>query len=87
MIREVSATPGFAKLLKRLPATVRQLVREKLNLYVQDPSHPSLRVKRLKGTRDVWEMSITMNYRLTFEIQGERMILRRIGTHDVLRSP
>jgi hypothetical protein len=32
-------------------------------------------------------MSITMNYRVTFEVDEERVILRAIGTHDVLRRP
>lgn len=32
-------------------------------------------------------MSVTMNYRLTFQIDQERITLRRIGTHDILRDP
>lgn len=44
-------------------------------------------MKRVKGTDRIWEMSVTMNYRLTFEVEGERVVLRRIGTHDILRQP
>jgi mRNA-degrading endonuclease RelE of RelBE toxin-antitoxin system len=86
-MREVVFTPRFDRLFRRLPERIRRATYDKLALYSQDPDHPSLRVKRLKGTEAVWEMSITMNYRLTFEVQGERVILRRIGTHDILRSP
>ena len=66
---------------------MREATYEKLAAYLENPAHPSLRVKRIKGTSRVWEMSITMNYRLTFEMEGEKVVLRRIGTHDVLRRP
>ena len=32
-------------------------------------------------------MSITMNYRVTFRLEESRVVLRAIGTHDVLRRP
>ena len=87
MTREVLFTPRFDRLFRRLPRTIRDATYEKLSLLIVNPAHPSLRVKRIKGTSRIWEMSITMNYRLTFEMDGERIILRRIGTHDVLRQP
>jgi mRNA-degrading endonuclease RelE of RelBE toxin-antitoxin system len=77
----------FDRSFKRLPEHIRDETLEKLARFLDDPSHPSLRVKRMKGTEGIWEMSITMNYRLTFEVDEERVLLRRIGTHDVLRRP
>ncbi|HEV8573454.1 MAG TPA: type II toxin-antitoxin system RelE/ParE family toxin [Dehalococcoidia bacterium] len=85
--REVEFTRGFTRLFRRLPDEVRQATYQKLALFAENPAHPSLRVKRVKGTPGVWEMSITMNYRVTFEVDEERVILRAIGTHDVLRRP
>ena len=86
-MRELVFTPRFDRLFRRLPERIRATTYEKLALYRQDPAHPSLRVKRIKGNDVLWELSITMNYRLTFEVQGEWVILRRIGTHDILRTP
>lgn len=86
-MREVVFTPRFDRLFRRLPDDIRDATYEKLAAYIENPAHPSLRVKRIRGTGRIWEMSITMNYRLTFEVEGERVILRRIGTHDVLRRP
>ena len=86
-MREVVFTPRFDRLFRRLPKAMREATYEKLAAYLENPAHPSLRVKRIKGTSRVWEMSITMNYRLTFEMEGEKVVLRRIGTHDVLRRP
>ncbi len=86
-MRELVFTRAFERLFRRLPAQVREQTYEKLALFQQDPAHPSLRVKRIKGTDRIWEMSVTMNYRITFEVEGERVTLRRIGTHDILRNP
>ena len=87
MARELYTTRTFDRLFKRLPKAIQGAAYEKLDLFLSDLGHPSLRVKRIRGTERIWELSVTMNYRLTFEIDGERIILRRIGTHDILRSP
>jgi mRNA-degrading endonuclease YafQ of YafQ-DinJ toxin-antitoxin module len=70
-----------------LPAEVSELTLDKLALFQANENHPSLRIKKIKGTRDIWEMSVSMNYCLTFQIDQERITLRRIGTHDILRDP
>jgi mRNA interferase RelE/StbE len=85
--REIVFTRSFERLFKRLTKRIRNETYEKLALFLRDPAHPSLRVKRIRGTDRIWEMSITMNYRLTFEVDEQRVLLRRIGTHDVLRRP
>jgi len=37
---------------------------EKLALYENNPRHPSLRVKKIQSTGDIWEMSVTKSYYL-----------------------
>jgi mRNA interferase RelE/StbE len=86
-MREFVFTARFERLFRRLPKAIRKETYEKLGMLLSDPSHPSLRVKRIKGTDGIWEFSVTMNYRVTFEIDDDRLILRRIGTHDILRHP
>ena len=86
-MRELVFTRQFDRLFRRLPKRIRLETYQKLTLFQNDPAHPSLRVKRIKGSDRIWEMSVTMSYRITFEIVGERVMLRRIGTHDILRSP
>ena len=49
--------------------------------------HPSLRLKKIKGHPTIWEGRITESYRFTFQIAGEIYLLRRIGTHDILKTP
>ena len=87
MTRELVFTRSFERLFKRLPQPIRNAAYAKLALYLADAAHPSLGVKRIQGTERIWEMSITMNCRLTFKIDGGTVVLRRIGTHDLLRKP
>ncbi len=52
------------------------------------PFHPSLRAKRIQGTLDIWEATVTMKYRLTFQIHEDTLYLRVIGDHDAtLKRP
>ncbi len=77
----------FEKLFARLPKEIRDTAYDKWELFLKDPSHPSLRVKKIKGSDYIWEMSVTMNYRITFQISETEIVLRKIGTHDILRTP
>jgi len=56
-----------------------------LRLLLEDFRHPSLRLKKLKGT-DKFEIRISKGYRLTLRFEKEHMELRRVGTHDILRD-
>jgi len=53
---------------------------------------PGLRVKRVQGRQDVWEITFAPDGRATFEYGDEvlpgtpHVIWRRVGTHDVLRD-
>ena len=85
--RKVILTSPFEKTFVRLPKEIREATYQKIELLLENSSHPSLRVKKIKGTHSIWEMSITMNYRITFEVGKKEILLRKIGTHDVLRNP
>ena len=41
----------------------------------------------MRGREDIWEMSVTMSFRITFQVDESAVVLRRIGTHDTLRQP
>jgi hypothetical protein len=54
---------------------------------------PQLRIKRVQGEPDIWEMTWAPDGRATFAYGPEKVpghphvIWRRIGTHDILRRP
>jgi mRNA-degrading endonuclease RelE of RelBE toxin-antitoxin system len=85
--KKLTLSSTFEKQFSRLPKDIRETTYGKLSFFLKDPSHPFLRVKKVKGTRAIWEMSITMNYRVTFQVEEDAVILRNIGTHDLLRNP
>ena len=87
MVKRVTAyrfSKPFKKQYQALPKDIQQTFNEKLRLFLEDTSHPSLRVKKIQGTKDIWEASITMKYRFTFHFEADAVIFRAIGTHDIL---
>ena len=74
----------FKKQHQSLPAEIRNAFNEKLALFVSDMLHPSLRVKKIQGTKNRWEGSVTMKYRFTLHFEEEILVFRNIGTHDIL---
>ena len=74
----------FKKQYKALPHEIRQSFDEKLLLFLADMLHPSLRVKKIQGSCGYWEGSITMKYRFTFAFDGDTIVFRAIGSHDIL---
>jgi mRNA interferase RelE/StbE len=74
----------FRKEYRSLPKTIQEAFDQKLAIFLEDMTYPSLRVKRIQGTRDRWEGSVTMKYRFTFQMTDEKVIFRAIGTHDIL---
>jgi hypothetical protein len=58
-----------------------------------DVLRAGLRVKWVRGTNDVWEMTYASNGRATFQYGEERhpgdphIIWRRVGTHKVFDQP
>lgn len=75
--REAAFIARYPDLLDRYKKVLRLL---ELN-----PSHPSLRLHKLKGKfRDKYSVSITMSYRLViaFVITETEIILIDVGHHD-----
>jgi mRNA-degrading endonuclease RelE of RelBE toxin-antitoxin system len=75
----------FKKQYSALPKEVQTAFDKKLMFFLDNRAHPSLRVKRIQGTKNRWEGSVTMNYRFTFEFLEDTVFFRTIGTHDILK--
>ena len=81
-------TARFKRAYKFLPDEVKVRTKETLRKLADNPSHPSLKVKKIKGTNDIWEMRVSLDYRITFQMIKECFILRNIGHHDpTLKNP
>lgn len=81
-------TERFHRQYKKLPADVKERLKGQLHRLLADPSHPSLRVKRVQGTVGIWEASVTDSIRMTFSVRDDTYVLRNIGSHEeVFRKP
>ena len=78
----------FRKSYRHLPVPIQQKIDKQLSLLTENLRHPSLQVKRIKGTHGIWEARVDIHYRMTFEMVGDAIYLRVVGNHDeVLRNP
>jgi len=75
----IAVTESFRRCYEKLPAEIQAKVDRQLDRLSSDLRHPSLRVKKIKGTQDVWEARVDRGYRLTFSVREDVLYLRRVG--------
>lgn len=73
----------FHKSFKQLPASIKKKFFNKLKLFIQNHTHPSLNLEKLEPKiLNKWSLRIDRNYRLIFEFLKENTILLiDIGHH------
>jgi hypothetical protein len=71
--------PRFAPHYDALPPDIRQLADKSFQLLKQDPKHPSLHFKRLRG--ELWSVRVGRRYRALALQSGDRFQWFWIGTH------
>jgi mRNA interferase RelE/StbE len=74
----------FKKSYQSLDKIDQKKVDEKLELFVQNPKHPSLRTKKIQSLEFIWETSVSMKIRFTWSYYQDGVLLRTIGYHDTL---
>lgn len=80
-------TRQFEESLAAQPDDIVDLFEKKLGIFLTNMFHPSFRTKKIKGLKRtlIWETSLTMNYRFTFQIaEDDTIIFRNIGRHSIL---
>ncbi len=79
---QIARTENFKKAWRELSEEQKALARKAIENLLKDIKYPALRVKKIKGTKDIWEARVNISIRLTFQIETELIILRNIGKHD-----
>ncbi|MEW6275363.1 MAG: hypothetical protein AB1556_09670 [Bacillota bacterium] len=81
-------TERFKRMYRQLGTDQQKAIQKALRLLAENMHHPSLRVKRVQGTKGIWEASATMALRITFQWEKNLIILRNCGEHDeTLKNP
>jgi hypothetical protein len=80
-------TPRFRAAFEALPGDVQNRVRHAYRLFLENPSHPSLRFKLVHPTRPIYSARIGLGYRALAVRQTDVLIWFWVGSHadyDVL---
>lgn len=85
---KVHRTKTFDKAFLKLPGHLQVKAEKAVKLLLRDFHHPSLHTKKMSGQKNIWEARVDYQYRVTFTIDDDAIILRVVGNHDeVLKNP
>ncbi len=82
---EIKRSNKFERAYKNLPENIKKKAQRQFGYFVQNPWHPSLHTKKIRGVQYIFEGRIDGFYRFTFHFEGSgRCVLRNIGPHDIV---
>jgi len=76
------ARPSFWRAYYALDSVVRRDAKQAYTLFEFSPDHPSLRFKKLSGTKDIWSVRISAKYRAVGRRNGEEIHWFWVGSHN-----
>lgn len=81
----ITYTEKFKKSYRKFYPNEKKQIKKKIEMLADNPMHPSLRTKRIKGTKYLFEFSVNMDIRIIWYYEeGQVIILSDIGHHDIL---
>ena len=80
-------TKKFNKKFKKLSPQTQKTFQKQIGFLLSGNNHPSLNLKKMQGLVNIWECRLNKAHRFTFQIINKTIILRTIGTHDILNKP
>ena len=78
----ISRTENFKRAWKQLNDEQKKLAVKAIEQLVTDIRYPAPRVKKIKGTENIWEARVSKSIRITFQREKSTILLRNIGQHD-----
>ena len=80
---KITITNRFKRSFQKLTEVKKNTFQKQINLLIKNPYppfHPSLRIKKIKGTTELYECSINKTIRMTWQYyQSEYILLHNIG--------
>lgn len=84
LLRSTKFNREYRKFVRNQPLKARVVI-ETLNKFVNTPSHPSLNLEKLKGTK-IWTIRIDRGNRIFFTWTNDKTAyLLDVGKHDKYR--
>lgn len=85
---KIKYSENFRDAVQNLSPEAKRELKKKLEIMIENPRHPSLRSKKIEGTDDIFEASIYMDIRMTWQYISAGILLRSLGEHDrTLKNP
>lgn len=76
-----ATVPRFWRHYEQLPSAVRDLADKNFDLLKVDPYHPSLHLKRVGRSKQLWSVRVGAHYRALGMDKPEGIVWFWIGTH------
>ena len=85
---QLDITKRFKRSYDKLDSNIQDEVYEAIKTLIKGRPYPrSLRVKKMKGHKSIFEASPTMSIRMTFQYNNpDYIVLRNVGSHDITLS-
>ena len=84
----IQLTGCFVRQYGGLPAAIQKKVDKALHHLDSDFRHPGLRSHPVVSAPGIFEAYVNSRYRMTFQRQGDTLIMRNVDNHDqCLRNP
>ena len=87
MAKKLRILRTFKKDYQKLPQGIKDKIDKQLEFLISNPDHPSLNLHPIRGTKGIWEGYVDYQYRFTFEIEDAFYVLRKVGTHNIIKNP
>ncbi len=89
---QIERTEQFVRDYRGLAPVDRQRVDTALRRFLANPDVPGLRFGKLAGRqdaegRDIWYFRASRSLRITCVRTSDLVVLRRVGHHDIERTP
>jgi mRNA-degrading endonuclease RelE of RelBE toxin-antitoxin system len=75
-------TERFFQMYEQLLKEIQKKAKKTIQLVDENLRHPSLRVHPIQGWRGMYEARVDQKYRLSFEFDGQKKVLRNIDNHE-----
>jgi hypothetical protein len=74
-------TAQFRKLFADLPEQIQEQTRQAYRQFIENPTHPSLRFKKVHPELPIYSARINKDYRSVGQLEGDTIIWFWVGSH------
>ena len=79
---KIARTVRFKKAWEQLTKGEKAVARKAITNLAVNVRYPALRARKIEGAENIWEARVSYSLRMTFQIEGNTIILRNIGHHN-----